>query len=221
MSQHIRPMTAADTAACAALACDSEIGRRYGFEAEKLGQRLLAALAGGSAILLVAEDTGATGASEAPEEEPPDTMLCGKGLPDRGSCPPASGSGDLPSDTMLSGADPARTGAYKADTPSEGQDGRILGFAWVEPAGAFGSAPYLKLIAVHPDARGSGTGSALVEAYEEATRTRGTMWTLLVSDFNERAQDFYRRHGYRVAGGLPGFSMEGITEILMIKPKRR
>jgi ribosomal protein S18 acetylase RimI-like enzyme len=122
---------------------------------------------------------------------------------------------------MFHGADPSGTSPHEADDPSEVWRGPILGFAWVEPAGAFGSAPYLKLIAVHPRARGSGTGSALVDSYEEATRSRGTMWTLLVSDFNLRAQDFYRRHGYRVAGELPGFAVEGITEILMIKPKCR
>lgn len=149
-------MEAADIPGCAALACDSEIGRRYGFEPGRLGERIRTALEGGVALFFVAE--------------------------------------------------------------AASQPWAIDGFAWVEPRGAFGGAPYLKLIAVETRARGRGTGAALMEAWENATRGIGHMHTLLVSDFNLGAQEFYRRLGYHRAGELPDFAVAGITEVLMIKP---
>ncbi len=98
---------------------------------------------------------------------------------------------------------------------------RVAGFAWVEPRGAFGIAPYLKLVAVDPAIRGSGVGAALLAAYESSTAGIGAAHTLLVSDFNLRAIAFYERHGYRRAGLLPDFAAQGIAEILMIKPAAR
>jgi ribosomal protein S18 acetylase RimI-like enzyme len=99
--------------------------------------------------------------------------------------------------------------------------GRVRGFAWIDPCGAFSSAPYLRLIAVDGSARGSGLGSALLAEFEARTAAVGRDWCLLVSDFNLGAQAFYERHGYRKAGALPGFARPGITEILMVKPRGR
>jgi ribosomal protein S18 acetylase RimI-like enzyme len=98
--------------------------------------------------------------------------------------------------------------------------GRVVGFAWIDPRGAFSSAPYLRLIAVEESFRGSGVGSALVDEFEARTASVGRDWCLLVSDFNERAQAFYERRGYRKAGALPDFARPGITEILMVKKHR-
>jgi ribosomal protein S18 acetylase RimI-like enzyme len=92
-----------------------------------------------------------------------------------------------------------------------------LGFAWVEPKGAFGQAPYLKLIAVDEEARGSGVGALLLTEFERRTASSGNAWLLLVSDFNQRAISFYERHGYVQAGRLPSFAKEGIDEIIMYK----
>ncbi|MEN6598914.1 MAG: Acetyltransferase (GNAT) family protein [Spirochaetes bacterium ADurb.Bin110] len=94
---------------------------------------------------------------------------------------------------------------------------RILGFAWAEPKGAFGQAPYLKLIAVDEQRRSSGIGSMLLKEFEERTRNIGRAWFLLVSDFNERAISFYERHGYEKAGILRSFAHDGIDEIIMYK----
>ncbi len=52
-------------------------------------------------------------------------------------------------------------------------DGRPAGFAWVDPRGAFSSAPYLRLIAVDKHFRGSGVGSALLREFERRTMTVG------------------------------------------------
>ncbi len=94
---------------------------------------------------------------------------------------------------------------------------RIIGFAWVEPKGAFAQAPYLKLIAVDEQRRCSGIGSMLLQEFEERTRNIGRAWFLLVSDFNERAISFYERHAYEKAGILRSFARDGIDEIIMYK----
>ncbi len=155
MALAIRPMEEADTAPCATMAVDSEIGRRYGFSQDSMAGRLLTALKRGE-DLFVAEE-----------------------------------------------------------------EGKIEGFAWMDRRGAFSSAPYLRLIAVAPTARGSGVGSALLEEFELRGTEIGRDYCLLVSDFNVRAQDFYARHGYVEQGRLRDFAVRGITEVLMVKPNRR
>ena len=101
------------------------------------------------------------------------------------------------------------------------EEGRVTGFAWIEPHGAFATAPYLRLIAVDGAAQGRGIGAALLGEFERRTADVGRDYCLLVSDFNQNAIAFYARHGYRKAGELPDFARPGITEILMIKPCRR
>jgi len=100
------------------------------------------------------------------------------------------------------------------------EGGRVAGFTWIEPRGAFSTAPYLRLIAVDRAARGRGIGAALLGEFERRTADVGRDYCLLVSDFNEDAIAFYSRHGYRKAGELPDFARPGITEILMVKPRR-
>jgi ribosomal protein S18 acetylase RimI-like enzyme len=144
-------MTKSDTPACAAIACASVVGERYGFDPAALADNLAAAIEKGG-ILFVAE------------------------LQDR-----------------------------------------VIGFAWVDPRGAFSSAPYLRLIAVDNSFQGSGVGSSLLAEFEARTTSVGRDYCLLVSDFNEGAQAFYERQGYRKAGALPDFARPGIAEILMVK----
>ncbi len=98
-------------------------------------------------------------------------------------------------------------------------EGRLGGFAWIDPRGAFSSAPYLRLIAVDESLRGSGIGAALMDEFEARTASVGRDWCLLVSDFNLQAQAFYERRGYRKAGCLPGFARPDIAEILMVKKR--
>lgn len=152
----IRDAAPSDIDRCAAIACDSEIGRRYGFEAFALREKMRSALREGSIIVVAHE----------------------------------SALGDL------------------------------VGFAWFDPKGAFGSAPYLKLIAVDGTRRGSGVGAALLAEYENRTSKVGRFWTLMVSDFNDSAITFYKKHGYEKSGELPDFAREGITELLMVKKKK-
>lgn len=151
MAFSLRSMVKSDAPACAAIACASAIGERYGFRPDAMAKTLSTALEAGGE-LFVAKSTG-----------------------------------------------------------------RVVGFAWIDARGAFSTAPYLRLIAVEESLRGSGVGSALLNEFEARTASVGRDWCLLVSDFNERAQVFYERHGYRKAGALPDFARAGITEILMVK----
>lgn len=57
MEASLRDMVAADAAACAAMVCDSEIGRRYGFERGAMTRNLEGSLAKGGE-LFVAEIEG-------------------------------------------------------------------------------------------------------------------------------------------------------------------
>jgi ribosomal protein S18 acetylase RimI-like enzyme len=97
--------------------------------------------------------------------------------------------------------------------------GRLAGFAWIDPRGAFSSAPYLRLIAVDESIRGAGIGAALLAEFEARTAGGVRPWCLLVSDFNTAAQAFYRKHGYEQAGLIPDFARQGIAEVLMIKKR--
>jgi GNAT superfamily N-acetyltransferase len=109
------------------------------------------------------------------------------------------------------------SGAMVFVAESETGENRIKGFAWVDPRGAFGSSPYLKLIAVDASLRGKGGGALLLAEFERRTASIGRVWTLMVSDFNEKAVAFYQRHGYERAGLLPDFAVPGVGEILMVK----
>lgn len=160
----IDDVTLGDIESCARIACESEIGKRYGFVRAALAEKMRTGLASGAIIVIAREDDG----------------------------------------THETG------GASPCD---------ILGFAWIDPRGAFGSAPYLKLIAVDTQKRSGGVGSALLAEFERRTRSIGRVWTLMVSDFNLGAIAFYEKHGYSKAGSIPDFAVDGITELLMVKRK--
>ncbi|MCE1195864.1 GNAT family N-acetyltransferase [bacterium] len=151
-----------DLESCAAIACDSEIGRRYHFDMETLAGSMRRALESGAIIVAAREALG-------------------------------------PGSAVGSGS------------------GAILGFAWIDPRGAFGSAPYLKLIAVDGKERSGGVGAALLAEFERRAPPKARMLALLVSDFNDKAIVFYERHGFAKAGALPDFAVDGVTEILMVK----
>lgn len=155
--------TLRDLESCAAIACASEIGRRYRFDRETLAGSMRRALESGAIIVAA-----------------------------RGAANPDAAAG-------------------------QGGAGAVLGFAWIDPRGAFGSAPYLKLIAVDEKARSGGVGAALLAEFERRAPEKARMLTLLVSDFNAGAIAFYERHGFAKAGALPDFAVDGVTELLMIK----
>ncbi len=96
-------------------------------------------------------------------------------------------------------------------------DGDLKGLAWVLPKGAFGRSPYLRLIAVDTSTQSSGTGAALLQAAEKEFAGKAKHFFLLVSDFNDRAQKFYARSGYKKVGELPDFVLPGTAEDLWMK----
>lgn len=89
------------------------------------------------------------------------------------------------------------------------------GFAWCVPGGAFGRTDYLRLIGVRADCSGHGIGAALLSEVE--ARATSSDLILLVSDFNEGAQRFYQRMGYRQIGAIPGYVLPDVTELIFRK----
>lgn len=93
-----------------------------------------------------------------------------------------------------------------------------VGFAWCAPDAGFGRSPYLRLIGVRRDMSGVGLGGALLRAVEaKAAEHHADHLLLLVSDFNETAQHFYRRLGYAQVGALPGYVLPDVAELIYFK----
>jgi GNAT superfamily N-acetyltransferase len=100
-------------------------------------------------------------------------------------------------------------------------DGRPIGMAWVLPSRILTGAAYLRLLLVAEGRQGTGTGAALLAAAERASRAVVNHLLLLVTTQNAGARRFYRRHGYRHVGNLPGLTRPGLDEALYWKTLRR
>ncbi len=98
--------------------------------------------------------------------------------------------------------------------------GVVEGFAWMVERGAFARAPYLRLIAVAPGARGAGRGGALLSAFEAHARELAADAYLLVSDFNADGQRFYGRNGWAEVGRIPDMVVPGVAEVILRKALR-
>jgi len=92
---------------------------------------------------------------------------------------------------------------------------RPSGFILVAPYGVAGS-PYVASIAVAAEARGQGVGSELLRFAERHFAGREHLF-LLVSSFNLRAQQLYRRHGYEFVGELKDYVVTGQSELILHK----
>jgi len=92
---------------------------------------------------------------------------------------------------------------------------RPSGFILLAPYGLAGS-PYIASIAVAAEARGRGVGSQLLRFAEEHFAGSGHLF-LLVSLFNHRAQNLYRRHGYESVGELKDYVVTGQSELILHK----
>jgi ribosomal protein S18 acetylase RimI-like enzyme len=96
-------------------------------------------------------------------------------------------------------------------------DGALCGFVWFAKKGAFARSGYLRLIAVDPDAKASGTGRALLNHLEaEFLKPNGIF--LLATDVNTEAHAFYTKLGYRKVGEIPDYVAPGLTEWIFHKP---
>lgn len=100
-------------------------------------------------------------------------------------------------------------------------NGTILGFIWYQKCGMFNSFPYLHIIVVYEDMQRKGIGRRLLTAFEtNALQSLGRLRTqvyLLVSDFNQKAFDFYKKNGYEDVHTFPGLFRKNIDEHLMVK----
>lgn len=96
-------------------------------------------------------------------------------------------------------------------------EGGLCGMARFQRAGSLGRGGYLQLIALVPGREGTGVGSRLLRAVEDAVAQDSPVLFLLASDFNLGAQRFYERRGYQRVGALPDFARPGITELLYWK----
>lgn len=99
----------------------------------------------------------------------------------------------------------------------------IVGVLWSQQTGMFNTFPYLHIIAVSEDVRGSGIGSVLMDFFErralgDRMRTRAF---LLTKANNDRAQKFYERRGYRRLCEIDGLFRRNTAELLYMKDLRK
>jgi len=92
---------------------------------------------------------------------------------------------------------------------------RRLGFVLIAPHGLAWS-PYISSIAVASEAQGHGVGAQLLQFTEQHYADRKHLF-LMVSSFNERAQQFYRRHGYEFIGEVKDYVVTGQSELIFHK----
>jgi len=90
-----------------------------------------------------------------------------------------------------------------------------VGFILLAPHG-MGGSPYIASIAAAAEARGRGVGSQLLRFAEERFAGRRHLF-LLVSSFNRRAEQLYRRHGYEFIGELKDYVVPGHSELIFHK----
>ena len=95
------------------------------------------------------------------------------------------------------------------------QDNQPVGFILLSPHG-LAASPYINSIAVDPGFRGRGVGTALLNFAERHFAGRKHLF-LLVSSFNKKAQNLYRRHGYAFVGELKGYVVPEHDELIFCK----
>ena len=130
---------------------------------------------------------------------------------------------------MLADSDPWKTLGYTAQdwdgfltVPLQGREGFVIetdgtaaGMALLRQRFLLGD--YLELLVVAPSAQGTGLGGILLDHLETLVFARTKNLFVCVSDFNQKARQFYERHGYRKIGPIPNFLIQGSAEILMRK----
>jgi ribosomal protein S18 acetylase RimI-like enzyme len=99
-------------------------------------------------------------------------------------------------------------------------NGDCLGYIWFTLDGAFSRFPYVRNIAIKKEHRGKGIGKQLLSFFEEKGFNTTTRVFLLVSNFNTKAQKFYRKMGYQEVGRIPDLVRQGVTEHIMMKRKK-
>jgi ribosomal protein S18 acetylase RimI-like enzyme len=91
----------------------------------------------------------------------------------------------------------------------------VAGFLILCMTGAF--VGYIQTICIHPERRGEGLGSRLVEFAEQRILAESPNVFMCVSSFNRDARRLYERLGYRMVGELTDYIVQGHSEILLRK----
>ncbi|OQW33150.1 MAG: hypothetical protein A4E19_07370 [Nitrospira sp. SG-bin1] len=130
---------------------------------------------------------------------------------------------------LLGESDPWRTLGYSTDDWNrifrpipQGRDcyvallnGQVAAVAIVKQKFLLGD--YLELLGVAVWARQKGIGGRLLRHIEELVFERTKNLFACVSDFNEPARAFYKKHGYQEIGPMPNFLIPGSAELLLRK----
>ena len=91
----------------------------------------------------------------------------------------------------------------------------VLGFIVLYMHGTFRG--YIKCLAVSEASRGTGVGKRLIEFAEERIFKAVPNVFICVSSFNAKAQEFYKKLGYKKVGELDNFIVNGYSELLLRK----
>jgi ribosomal protein S18 acetylase RimI-like enzyme len=94
---------------------------------------------------------------------------------------------------------------------------QCIGFMGIIHNGCFRKFTYLALLAVKKEYRSNGIGKVLIRKFEEIGFEKANRVFLLVSDFNKRAQAFYKKIGYKKVGEIPDMFKKGICENILVK----
>lgn len=94
-----------------------------------------------------------------------------------------------------------------------------IGFMGIINNGCFSKFSYLSTLAVKKRYRSKGIGKQLIHKFEEIGFRKADRVFILVSDFNKKAQTFYKRLGYKKVGKIPDLFKSGISEHLVVKYK--
>jgi ribosomal protein S18 acetylase RimI-like enzyme len=94
-----------------------------------------------------------------------------------------------------------------------------IGFMGIINNGCFSKFSYLSALAVKKRYRSKGIGKQLIQKFEEIGFRKADRVFILVSDFNKKAQTFYKRLGYKKVGKISDLFKSGISEHLLIKYK--
>jgi ribosomal-protein-alanine N-acetyltransferase len=130
---------------------------------------------------------------------------------------------------LLADSDPWQRLGYQASdwdnyfTPlPQGRDSYVV-YQNVKAAGIavvrqkFLLGDYLELLGVADWVRGKGLGGRLLAHVEASVFAREKNLFACVSDFNDQARHFYKKHGYQEIGPMPNFLIPGSAEILLRK----
>jgi len=83
--------------------------------------------------------------------------------------------------------------------------------------GCFRKFSYLSIVAIKKTYRNRGIGTQLISAFEDIGFKNANRVFLLAGVYNKKAQNFYKKLGYKKVGTIPNLFIDGISEQIWIK----